>query len=291
MLDLGKQDGRLLVFGGPYSNLAATAAMRRRAGELDIPPERVICSGDLVAYCGEPAQTVDLVRDWGIHVVMGNCEESLAFNEADCGCGFDAGSQCSALALAWYRYADSRIDDSHRRWMQALPRALELRISGRRFRVLHGSPSSINEFVFASSDRGAKLEQLRRAGVDAIIGGHCGIPFGQGIGDRYWLNAGVIGMPANDGSSQGWYLLVEAAADGPVCSWHRLEYDFRSSQRSTIAAGMVEYGEALASGLWPSMDVLPEAERGQRGKALDLPAIRIPAVPARETSRRRAVAS
>lgn len=291
MLDLGNQNGRLLVFGGPYSNLAATAAMHRRAGELDIPPGRVICTGDLVAYCAEPAQTVDLVRDWGIHVVMGNCEESLAFNEADCGCGFDAGSRCSALALTWYRYADGRIDDARRHWMQSLPRAVEFRISNRRFRVLHGSLSSINEFVFASSDRDAKLVQLRQAGVDAIIGGHSGIPFGQRIGDRYWLNAGVIGMPANDGTSQAWYLLIEPASGGPVCSWHRLDYDFRASRDSTIAAGMEEYGESLASGLWPSMDVLPDAERGQRGKPLELPAIRITAVATREYNPLQAAAS
>jgi len=290
MIDLGNQDGRLLVFGGPYSNFAATSAMRRRARELDVPPRRVICTGDLIAYCAEPAQTVDLVRDWGIHTVMGNCEESLAFNEADCGCGFDDGSQCSNLALTWYRYADSRIDDTRRHWMQSLPRALEFRISERRFRVVHGSLTSINEFVFASSDCDAKLAQLRKAGVDAIIGGHSGIPFGQRIGDRYWLNAGVIGMPANDGSSHGWYLQIEPAEGGPVCSWHSLEYEFRSSRDSAIAAGMPEYGEALASGLWPSMDVLPEAERLKRGQPLDLPAMQISAAPARENNLRKATA-
>ena len=291
MIDLGNQDDRLLVFGGPYSNLAATAAMRQRARELDIPPQRVICTGDLVAYCAEPAQTVDLVRDWGVHLVMGNCEESLAFNEADCGCGFDDGSHCSVLALAWYRYADRRIDYTRRRWMQSLPRAVEFRISGSRFMVLHGSLSSINEFVFASSDRGAKLAQLRQAGVDAIIGGHSGIPFGQRIGNRYWLNAGVIGMPANDGASHGWYLQIDPAAGGPVCSWHRLEYGFQSSRRSTISAGMVEYGEALASGLWPSMDVLPDAERAQRGLPLDLSPLQIQSAAARELSHRQAVAN
>jgi hypothetical protein len=157
--------------------------------------------------------------------------------------------------------------------------------------VLHGSPSSISEFVFASSDRDAKLAQLRQAGVDAIIGGHSGIPFGQRIGDRYWLNAGVIGMPANDGGNHGWYLQIEPAGGGPVCSWHRLEYDFRSSRDSTIAAGMLEYGEALADGLWPSMDVLPEAERAQRGKPLDPPPLQIRAAPVRKIRRQRAAAN
>lgn len=281
----------MLVFGGPYGNLAATAAMRRQAERLAIPPERVICTGDLVAYCAEPAQTLDLVRDWGIHVIMGNCEEALAFNQPDCGCGFETGSHCSLLAVAWYRYADRRVDGEQRRWMRSLPRTIGYDLRGRRFRVLHGSLTSINEFVFASSDRDAKFAQARQAGVDAIIGGHSGIPFGQRIGDACWLNAGVIGMPANDGGSHGWYLLIEPAADGLACSWRRLDYDYQSSRRTTIAAGMSEYGEALASGLWPSMDILPEAERAQCGKPLDLPPLHIPAVPAREVGHRKASAS
>jgi predicted phosphodiesterase len=291
MIDLGIQAGRLLVFGGPYSNLAATAAMRREAERLDIPRERVICTGDLVAYCAEPAQTVDLVRDWGIHVVMGNCEEALAFNGPDCGCGFESGSQCSLLAVTWYRYADRRVDGEQRRWMRSLPRSIDFEFRGRRFRVLHGSPASINEFVFASGDADARRAQVRQAGVDAIVGGHSGIPFGQRLGEAYWLNAGVIGMPANDGANRVWYMLIEPGTDGLVCSWQRLAYDYESSRRSTIEAGMTEYGEALASGLWPSMDILPEAERAQRGKPIDLPVLHIPAAPARQFNRRQAFAT
>jgi predicted phosphodiesterase len=278
--------GPLLVFGGPYSNLAATAAMRQRSETLGIPASHVICTGDLVAYCAEPVETVDLVRDWGIHVVMGNCEESLAFEEPDCGCGFEAGSQCSTLALTWYRYADRRIDATQRRWMRGLPRAIEFQLAGLRFRVLHGSLASINEFVFASGDAATRRRQAEAAGVDAIIGGHSGIPFGQRIGDRYWLNAGVVGMPANDGGRHGWYMLLEPAGKGLRCSWYRLDYDFEASRASTIAAGMVEYGEALASGLWPSMDILPETERRQRGRPLDLPPLELHPVSRRAAGER-----
>lgn len=275
MSDLGNIPDKLLIFGGPYSNLAATIAMRRRAQELGISAERVICTGDLVAYCAEPGQTLDMIRDWGIRVVMGNCEEALAFSEPDCGCGFEAGSDCSALAVTWYRYADRRITAQQRRWMQALLRYIDFEISGIRCRTLHGSPSSINEFVFASQDSASKLAHIRLAGVDAIVGGHCGIPFGQQLETNYWLNAGVIGMPANDGGRYGWYMLIDPQVDGIGVSWHRLDYDYETSRQSTIAAGMPEYGAALGSGIWPNMDILPAAERRQAGQALDLPAIQI----------------
>ena len=272
---LGDITEKLLVFGGPYSNLAATMALQARARELDIPAARIICTGDIVAYCAEPEQTIELIRDWGIHVVMGNCEEALAFSEPDCGCGFAADSSCSALAIAWYEYADRQVNAEQRRWMQGLPRSIEFGIGARGFKVVHGSLSSINEFVFASSDAAAKLEQIRAAGVDVVIGGHCGIPFGQGIDNLFWLNAGVIGMPANDGGSHGWYMMIDPADDGSQVSWHRLDYDHATSRRTTIAAGMAEYGQALLDGRWPSIDILPDTESRQSGQPLDLPPLHI----------------
>lgn len=275
MVDLGNIAAKVLIFGGPYSNLQATMAMRARAQDLGISADRVVCTGDIVAYCAEPAETIDLIQSWGIHVVMGNCEESLAFSEQDCGCGFEPGSSCSVLAVTWYQYADRRVTRAQRRWMENLPRSIEFEISGTRFKTVHASLSSINEFVFASCDTGAKLSQIREAGVDVMIGGHAGIPFGQRIDDKYWLNAGVIGMPANDAGNHGWYMLIEPVDDGVDISWHRLDYDYATSRQSTMAAGMREYGEALATGLWPSIDILPETEAQQTGQPLKLPPLHI----------------
>ena len=275
MSDPWKIDETMLIFGGPYSNYAATVAMQNRATELGIPAERVICTGDIIAYCGEPCETLDLIRDWGIHVVMGNCEESLAHGENDCGCGFEPDSECSVLAVTWYEYSNRRVTAAQRRWMSELPRRLDFVMSSMDFRVVHASLNSINEFVFASSEPAARLSQIRNAGVDVIIGGHSGIPFGQQLEERYWLNAGVIGMPANDGGTHGWYLLLEPSESGIKASWHQLDYDYSSSRESTIAAGMGAYGNALADGLWPSIDILPAAEAQQTGKPLNLEPLRI----------------
>src|SRR3974390_2305334 len=98
-----------LVFGGPYGNLQATAAVLAEAARRGIPPARIVCTGDLIAYCGDPAATVDLVRRAGIHVVMGNCDEQLAQNAGDCGCGFPAGSACERASVAWFAHADAEV--------------------------------------------------------------------------------------------------------------------------------------------------------------------------------------
>lgn len=259
---------KLLLFGGPYSNLAATRSLRSCAERLQIPPQQVFCNGDLVAYCGEPVQTVDEIRDWGIAVVMGNCEESLAANASDCGCGFASGTACALLSDHWYAFARDKLGHDSRRWMGSLPRGIILRFNGYRIMLVHGSPQSINRFCFASTPAADKIAAVPAA-VDIVVGGHCGIPFGQQLDHRFWLNTGAIGMPANDGTPDGWYLLLTAEGSALRASWRRLEYDWQQSQRAMIAAGLDGgYTTALSTGLWPSMDVLPAAEKARRGLRL-----------------------
>jgi len=268
MQQLGNISNRLLIFGGSYSNLAATQAIYDKARELKITADHVICTGDIVAYCGEPRQTVDLIREWGIHVVKGNCEESLATNQLDCGCGYEQGSACSVLSVAWYRFANQHIDMASREWMEQLPQSITFSVRDYKFKVVHASASSINQFIFASTPVQVKSDQIALSGADAVIGGHSGIPFGQAIGAGLWLNAGVIGMPANDGSSDGWYMLLDPDQNGFEVSWHRLRYPADISQSTTREAGMEAYANALVDGLWPSLDILPVIEREQRGQRL-----------------------
>ncbi len=110
-------DAAVLVFGGCYSNLQATEALLAHAAQRGIPPERMICTGDVVAYGADPAATVALVRDAGVHVVMGNCEEQLAAGASDCGCGFAPGSACDLLSGAWFAHAASALDRPALAWM------------------------------------------------------------------------------------------------------------------------------------------------------------------------------
>ncbi|MCB1857716.1 MAG: metallophosphoesterase family protein [Gammaproteobacteria bacterium] len=260
---------RILVFGGPYSNLAATLAMQQQAHRLGIPPHCTICTGDLVAYCAEPRETVELIQDWGIQVVMGNCEESLAENRSDCGCGFTSGSAGALLADDWFPFASQHVTPAQRDWMAKLPRSLRLWLHGYTVRIVHASPSSINRFIFPSTPVEEKVRELRAAECDILVGGHSGIPFGERLENGYWLNSGVIGLPANDGTCDGWYMLLESAAAGLQVSWHRLRYDWRpSAQRMSEAQLRPGYRQALGNGLWPSMDILPAPERRLRGQPL-----------------------
>ncbi|AKH21667.1 metallophosphoesterase family protein [Sedimenticola thiotaurini] len=268
--DLGTLQGPLLLFGGPYGNLEATRAMRRTAEARGIPPRRVICNGDLTAYCASPVETVALIREWDIQLVMGNCEASLASDSDDCGCGFEQGSVCALNASKWFDYTNRRIGRSEREWMKQLPGALRFSLGQLTFLVVHGAPSRINRFVFPSTPREQKRAELDLAETEVVIGGHCGIPFGEQIDRRFWLNTGVIGLPANDGTPDGWYLLLETEGEQVRASWHRLSYDHRRASRRMGEAGLdTGYSQALINGRWPSLDILPPPEQRQQGIPLN----------------------
>src|ERR1700730_4479112 len=153
-------DGLSLIFGGPYSNLQATRAVLAEARRIGIPPDRIVCTGDLIAYCGDPAATIDLVRGAGIHVVMGNCDEQLAQGAGNCDCGFPSGSACERLSSAWFEFADRQGGADARLWLGSLPRRIDLKIGVKQLAVIHGSVSRINRFVFASTSAAIKQQEL-----------------------------------------------------------------------------------------------------------------------------------
>lgn len=275
--DLGRLDGPVLCFGGPYSNAQATEALLVEARTRGIPPDRVICTGDVVAYGGDPQACVDLVRNAGIQMVMGNCEESLGFNADDCNCGFEKDSDCAAWSADWFTHAASVLDGDALAWMRCLPRQLRFFLAGRKIAVIHGGDQNISDYVFASTPDVAKAVILDRLDADAVIGGHSGLPFTQVLGPRLWHNAGAIGMPANDGTPRGWYSILTASDDGIDITLHGLVYDHHAAAQAirAVTPGL-PYAQTLEDGLWPNMAVLPETEHGLQGLALEPPPVHWP---------------
>jgi len=280
-------DDPVLVFGGVYSNLEALEALLAEAERRGIPPARMVCTGDVVAYGANPAECVALIRKYEIATVLGNCEEQLALEAEDCGCGFAPGSVCERLSNAWFAYASARIDRDARLWMARLPRRIDLIIGGSRLAVVHGAPSRINRFLFRSHPEEwfvRELELLKAEGVIGVIGGHSGLGFSRSVGGRLWHNAGAIGLPANDGTPRTWFSILSPCperARGLMIAHLPLAYDHQRAAQAMRKAGLPEgYADALESGIWPSFDVLPRAEQAATGVPLSASGFRWPDDPA-----------
>lgn len=257
--DLGALDGPVLLFGGPYSNLQATQALIAEAERRAVPASNAICTGDVVAYCGDPAETTALIRDWGCAVVAGNCEAQLAAGAEDCGCGFEEGSVCDALSAEWYAFASRKVDADACAWMGAAPDRIVFTHKGARWAAIHGGASDASRFIWPGDVDAMAAEiallEAEAGPIDGVVSGHSGVAYIADIAGKTWLNAGVIGMPAHDGRRQTRFALLDG---GPRL--HDLTYD-ADAAAAAMADRRSPYREALLSGWWPSEDVLPAALR------------------------------
>jgi len=255
--------GPVLFFGGPYSNLQATEALLEQARALGLGPDRVICTGDVVAYCADASATTAAVRDFGCPVVRGNCEESFGAGGIDCGCGFEEGSACDLLSQRWFAHAVADLSAEDCAWMARTAPEIRFTFHGRTVSVIHGGFSASNRFVF-ETEQAALAEELALTDADIVVAGHSGKSFTAGIGGRLWHNAGVIGMPANDGDVRTEYSVLDFDREtgSPAFSHHRLVYNHEGAARAMADAGLPDgYREGLLSGYWPNQDILPEVER------------------------------
>ncbi len=262
--DLGELRGDVLLFGGPYSNLQASHALLAEARALGIGPERRICTGDVIAYCANPAETLALWRQ-NAQITAGNCERQIAAGADDCGCGFAPGSVCEVSSRAWFPHARAAISPQARRALDALPDVTLFVHRDRRYAVIHGGFSDVARYLWPVSPAQAfqqeiDLLQALAGPLDGVIAGHCGIAFERRIGAVHWINAGVIGMPPNDGTRQGEYAVL--GRDG--LRFARLDYDADGARAAMIRAGLTQgYEQALITGWWPSEDILPPEMRRQ----------------------------
>jgi hypothetical protein len=107
--------------------------------------------------------------------------------------------------------------------------------------------------------------------ADIILSGHCGLPFQHMEQGKYWLNAGVIGMPANDGTPRVWCMTLEAREGEIKVQFIPFMYDHNR------AATLMEqhqlpraYSDTLRTGLWDNCDILPEKETRLQGLEISM---------------------
>ncbi|NQX91109.1 MAG: metallophosphoesterase family protein [Flavobacteriales bacterium] len=261
-IQLAENHQSILLFGGIYSNLHALQSLKKIADDLGMSADQVFCAGDTVAYCGFPKECLDLVEEWGIHHIAGNVEVQLREGAEDCGCDFSEGSRCDIFSNQWYPKAQKMISKENLKWMESIPDAIRFDWAGRKWLMIHGSLDHRSEYIYESTDWATKEKIHRDSKSNSIIAGHSGLPFFQSQEDNLWINAGVIGMPANDGLTSTWYAVIKLVGSELKVEFHQLEYDHVSAAKLMREKGFTEaYAKTLEDGIWDNMEILTEPER------------------------------
>ncbi len=255
---------RIAVFGGVYSNhsaLDAAIADARRRGV-----DAMLCLGDLGAFGPNPDKVFPLLRDAGIPVVRGNYDDSIARGLDDCQCGY-TDPRDNHYARLSYQYTFRNTSPVHRSWMAGLPFRIRFRLGGLEVLAFHGSPRQMNEFLWESATPThflAKLAREHRA--DVLVGTHTGIHWQRRIGpERWYVNAGALGRPANDGLTEVWYAILHARGRQLEVEFVPLAYDFDGLAKEMVDEGLpAEFIETIRTGWWTTcLEVLPGKERAR----------------------------
>ena len=270
-LNIGKIDRPIFVFGGVYGNMEALQAVKALAEKQGFRPKDIICTGDIVAYCANPVECIDFIAQWGIHCIAGNVELNLRDEADDCGCNFNEGSRCDVFSRQWYPFVKNSITEANKKYIHQLPEFLQFKFYGLAATVVHGSFHNTSEYLFQSTSDETFDRNFEDSSSEIILAGHCGLPFERKTDKGYWFNAGVIGMPANDGTMRTWCGVLGLTQKKPQFSFLELHYDFEAASSAMLEAGLPEvYAKTLITGLWDNCEILPQEETASQGVTLDL---------------------
>ncbi len=269
---IGKLKGKILIFGGVYSNFQALEKLIKIAEGLNIPNTNIICTGDIVAYCAEPEKCIQKIKNWNIHTIAGNVEIQLRENKNDCGCNFDDSSRCDLFSQQWYPYAQKNISISSKEYLKNIPEFISFQYGNYKGFVLHGSYHYTSEFIFKSTSWNIKNNNFIDTKSNLIVAGHCGLPFSQSKNNQHWLNAGVIGMPANDGTPRVWYLIIDLDEKGNlIYQHHSFYYDHKKANELMLQNNLPsEYAKTLITGIWDNCEILPSEETLLQGQKIKI---------------------
>ena len=251
---------RIAAFGGAYANPYALRAALEDARKRGC--ERIFNLGDLGGFGAECDAVWPLLTEHGVESIAGNYDIAIGRGDDDCGCGY-ASERDNHFAQLMYDHTRASTSAEFAAWMRGLPGELRERIGGVDVHMVHGSHLAVNDFLWESLPDAELRERL--TGSDVLLCTHTGIPWQRELDGTLIVNVGAVGRPANDGSRDTWYAVLELE-DGEA--WAELvpvSYDWRAQAESMRAAGVPEpFVETIESGWWTTcLEVVPPPERSR----------------------------
>ena len=222
---------RIAIFSDLHGNSAAAEAVL--AAIDSEAPDAVYCLGDLVGYGARPNETTELIRTRGIPTIMGNYDDGVGFDRDSCGCAYkDADEEARGQqSLLWSRAATT---PENKAYLRTLPE-VRFEAEGIRFRLVHGSPRRMNEYLFEDRDPRSLERIAADADCDVLVFGHTHKPWHREISGVLMLNDGSVGKPKDGDPRAAWTLTTvgEGVVDVDI---RRETYDIASMAAAIRAA-------------------------------------------------------
>jgi predicted phosphodiesterase len=267
------------IFGGIYNNHIALRVAIEDAQRRGV--EKLFCLGDLGAFGPNPEKVFPLLLDAGVVTMQGNYDNSIGNDLSDCQCGYTDPADNHYARLS-YQYTYNKTPPQWRPFLRELPTEIRFNLKSQisnpqsqiqnpqslRILCCHGSPRRMNEFLWESTTPTHLLEKMcNDFEADVIVATHTGLPWSRMLSNnRLFVNCGVLGRPANDGTTRVGYTVLDAN-NPDVAEYVALEYDHEALAAEMRAEELPgPFVETILTGWWTTcLEILPAKERA-RGK-------------------------
>jgi predicted phosphodiesterase len=238
---------RFAVFGDIHANLEALRAVLADAEARKCT--HYVCLGDIVGYNANPHECVEIVRELGCPVVMGNHDEQAAAEVIQ-----ENFNPLAEEAINWTR---DHLTEDDKQWLRELRFVRQVRD----FTIVHATLDTPHKwgYVFNQLDAAASFSYQHtnlcfyghthspRAYVkDAVVKG---LPLQRLIVEsnkKYFINVGSVGQP-RDGDWHASYCIYSPS--DRLVELRRLEYDINTAQDKIVDAGLPQrLADRLAMG-------------------------------------------
>jgi putative phosphoesterase len=227
---------RIAIFSDLHGNSAATEAVLAAIGAEQ--PDAVYCLGDLVGYGAKPNETISLIRERGIPTIMGNYDDGVGFDRGDCGCAYKdpAEEARGQQSLFWTRQVTT---PANKAYLRTLLPEIRFEVAGQRFRLVHGSPRRMNEYLFEDRDPRSLARIAQGADTDVLVFGHTHKPWVRTIEDVLFVNDGSVGKPKDGDPRAAWALLTVERGKPVQVEIRRTPYDVATMAEAIRAADVL----------------------------------------------------
>lgn len=232
---------RLAFISDIHANLPALEAV---LADLDRQnPDAIYCLGDLVSYAPWPNEVIGLIRQHRIPTIMGNHDATLSqLQEGEIlpVVPTDHKKWAGAQSLA---FTHAQLGHEERTFLGCLPRHIRLEFDTPQGRsdllMVHGSPTSLNEYLLEDRAEGDMLTILDHAGADILLFGHSHLAYHRQLPGRspekptyrHAINTGSVGKP-KDGDPRAGYVLIEWFGGEPHVTMIRVAYAIEQTARA-----------------------------------------------------------
>jgi putative phosphoesterase len=225
---------KVAVITDVHANLPALEAALAEIERLDV--DAVYCGGDLVGYGPHPNQVCDLIAARAIPTIYGNYDYAIGRDLEDCGCAYvdRHDREIGQLSVDWTL---AHTNQHAKEFMRELPFDLRFDLAAKRVRLVHGSPRTVNEYLFEDKPARTFERIAALADCDVLVFGHTHKPWIHEYGGVLFVNCGSVGKP-KDGDVRASFSVLEARNDTVFPSIHRATYHALTVAREMRAAGL-----------------------------------------------------